>query len=56
MIICYHEKGSNGWEQVAIREHDSKLWTTTDQWAIDHLLTHGSMVLTMGHSMWEVKR
>jgi hypothetical protein len=60
MLITYHIKRDgeicNGWHEVKTREHDSKDWDDTDLWAISHLLEHGSMVLTMGGSMWEVNK
>ena len=60
MRITYHIKRDdgvyNGWHEVKTREHDSRDWDDTDKWAINHLLETGSMVLTMGGSMWEVNK
>lgn len=56
MLVCYHEKiDLEGWTPVKTLEHDSESWGSMDRWAIDHLMTHGSIVLTLGSSMWEVR-
>jgi hypothetical protein len=59
MQISYHTKHPiNGWHHVITADaKDPQAWRTDqDQFAINFLKQSGSMVLTMGHSMWEIKK
>lgn len=55
MVIALHQKiDGEGWQEVERHPEDSYCWTEQDLWAIGHLKTTGSRVLTMGATMWEV--
>ena len=54
MIIILHQKTEDGWQEIERHPEDSYSWTDQDLWAINHLKQHGSRVLTMGHTMWEI--
>lgn len=55
MVIALHQKiDGEGWQEVERHSEDSYCWTDQDLWAIGHLKTTGSRVLTMGATMWEV--
>lgn len=58
MLIALHTKDTNGWRHVITAPHDSThAWRTDqDQFAINHLQKTGCMVITMGQTMWEVKK
>jgi len=58
MLIALHTKDTNGWRHVITAPHDSpQAWRTDqDQFAINHLQKTGCMVITMGQTMWEVKK
>jgi len=56
MIIHFHMKTAFGWQHVLEREHDSNKWTDWELEWIDELLKRGAMCLTIGDSMFSIKK
>jgi hypothetical protein len=57
MLITYHQKTEqDGWSPVCTRPIDSPEWDRADRFWLDHLERTGSLVVTCGESMWEVKK
>jgi hypothetical protein len=57
MLITYHQKTErDGWQPVCTRPIESPEWDRADRFWLDHLERTGSLVVTCGESMWEVKK
>ena len=57
MIITLHQKLDDyGWTEIKTLPADDKSWTKNDKSWIDTLLNCGSYVLTVGDTMYELKR
>jgi hypothetical protein len=56
MLIAYHAKNDNHeWHHVITAPHDDPTWSgNQNQFAINHMLETGVMVLTMGWNMWQI--
>jgi len=56
MIIHFHMKTAFGWQHVLQREHDSPKWTPPQREWINEILKHGHMCLTVGDTMYSIKK
>jgi hypothetical protein len=56
MIIHFHIKRHDGWTFQYAHEHDSNKWTDWELEWIDELLKRGAMCLTIGDSMFSIKK
>lgn len=56
MIIFYHLKTREGWSHQYSHEFDSPKWTDWELNWIDEMLKRGSMCLTIGDSMFSLKK
>ena len=54
MLIAYHSRTSEGWQEVCRHPIDSDAWSLADQIWIKEMLSAGQMVLTVGWNMWNV--
>jgi hypothetical protein len=56
MLIHYHRNTAFGWQHITAREHDSAKWTPWQLDWIKEMLSQGSMCLTIGDSMFSLKK
>lgn len=56
MQIHYHQKTREGWTFQYSHEFDSNKWTDWELEWIDEMLKRGSMCLTIGDSMFSIKK
>jgi hypothetical protein len=57
MIVYYHTRTSReGWQFAYSHEYDSNKWTDWELDWIDAMLKHGQMCLTIGDSMFSLKK
>jgi hypothetical protein len=55
--ITMHQKTqAEGWKEVKTLPIDSPLWDSHDQSWIKTLIDHGTMVITIGYTMYQLNR
>lgn len=55
--ITMHQKTqAEGWKPVKTLPIDSPLWDSHDQSWIKTLIDHGTMVITIGYTMYQLNR
>ena len=56
-IITLHQKTDNdGWQTIKSLPIDSAQWGKIDRSWIDTLMQSGSMVITIGHTMYSIDK
>ena len=57
LTITLHQKTDNdGWQSIKSLPIDSKQWGQIDRSWIDTLMQTGSMVITIGHTMYSIDK
>ena len=57
LTITLHQKTDNdGWQSIKSLPIDSKQWGQIDRSWIDTLMKTGSMVITIGHTMYSIDK
>ena len=57
LTITLHQKTDNdGWQSIKSLPIDSKQWGEIDRSWIDTLMQSGSMVITIGHTMYSIDK
>ena len=57
LTITLHQKTDNdGWKSIKSLPIDSKQWGEIDRSCIDTLIESGSMVITIGHTMYSIDK
>ena len=57
LTITLHQKtDNNGWQSIKSLPIDSAQWGEIDRSWIDTLMQTGSMVITIGHTMYSVDK
>jgi hypothetical protein len=52
----HHKTQADGWKPVKTLPIDSPLWDSHDQSWIKTLVDHGTMVITIGYTMYQLNR
>ena len=55
-ITMHHKTQKDGWKPVKTLPIDSPLWDSHDQSWIKTLVDHGTMVITIGYTMYQLNR